>query len=279
MQCKTLTCPTGQECFAVNPKGPLKKIEQIAASELCMIDVPVRKKCKTFENCFLAHKGVACRDGKCWAPPPSQKVNEICDPVRPCVEPFSCYKFKCKRNKGDACSSSDECPAVPCTQGKCRKANLGETCAHSRDCNNEDVRVSLYCSPKDKVCKRISVRGEPCDEDAGCNYTRGKITQSCLQGKCQALGYGRACETEGAVCSEVLLCELGKCRYKLQSGESCEYDSQCEIGLCEKGLCTTPGGGAGGCTNDADCTTGKICSDFGRCCKTNDDLCKGRPGR
>jgi len=65
-------------------------------------------------------------------------------------------------------------------------------------------------------------------------------------------------------------CCKSDCTPRLRSYATDECDSRTQDGCCDgKGYCTFDcdggGGGGGGCTDDSDCSNGRICNDNGRC--------------
>lgn len=226
------------------------------------------KKCNNDVGCVYAKLGVACRNGKCYKAPPTQALNEACLPAKACDQGLKCYNSKCKKQDYASCADSTECGGVPCTAGVCKEAANGEPCTRHLDCS-----MYSYCSSATHICNPSLSRGAQCTADEACGTSRIGRGLKCYQGKCEAGAYQDACKTEGAVCADNLICELGKCVYRLQEGDQCEYSSQCEVGLCVDGACQRPGKDAGKCTNDADCSPGLLCKPPGKCCPPNSEDC------
>lgn len=192
-----------------------------------MIDGRAEKGCKTYGGCLNARKGVACLNGKCYKPIPSQAFNERCGISLSCNTDLECINSKCKKARGGACSDSSDCAGTPCQEGYCDLPGVDAKCKVKRDCNSY-----LYCDAESGTCKPQLKRGGLCKDNDGCSYG-----YKCYEGKCQNTSYQNSCKTGGPKCFSPLICEQGKCEYRLQEGDTCDNSAQCELGTCVNQIC------------------------------------------
>lgn len=168
-----------------------------------------------------------------------------CVTMADCESSLQCQRGVCKRNLGGSCSSDDECAEGSCLRQTCTQAQpLGSVCESDRGCVAPNQCI-------EDVCRIPS--GGTCVSSDDCG------TGVCL---------GAVCKTQPAPSS-------------LGLGEACNADSQCISRSCNwQNVCATPVGPTYNCNSNADCTSGRRCTnmstptDTGYCCdSTPNDGC------
>jgi len=142
--------------------------------------------------------------------------------------------------------------------------DINDNSPNENDCNQRSVRTGG--SPgiwavengafenKGKCCRAF--KGHKPDDYAACGRTP---VDKCGNGVVES---GEDCD--GGPCCK------SDCTPRRSSYATDECDSRTQDGCCDgKGYCTFDcdggGGGGGGCTDDSDCSNGRICNDNGRC--------------
>ena len=159
-----------------------------------------------------------------------------------------CDDGTCHLANGQACTTNDEC-AETCIGGICTDA--------SGTAGSCDLGDDLDCAAGN-VCDGGTchlANGEACT-------TNDECAETCIGGICtDASGTGASCDLgDDLDCAAGNVCDDGTCH--LANGQACTTNDEC-AGTCIGGICTDASGTGGSCdlADDADCTSGNVCSD------------------
>ena len=171
---------------------------------------------------------------------------------------------------GQSCEGQTDCTSGDCyARIQCTDLVCGERgwctvdCATNADCGSA-ICVSVPClgSQDPSTCGRKCI--PPCDASG-----------SCKLGTCRELvalegGTARVCDIRlemGETCSRDSDCQSGHCANGvcadaagLQNGSSCSLPTDCASGTCTNGSCRGAALLGDVCTTDADCAAGHCCS-------------------
>jgi hypothetical protein len=215
--------------------------------------------------------GVQCTDGmycsslgeSCGACMGGAKVGQPCDN-------HSCGFGRCdhatnlcveEKADGEACTSSDECNGLGCTDGVCTRF-AEESCTNNDDCASQRCR--------DGECIEGEAPGAACSDNSDCDAGGACDARVCkLVARCTFGEVGESCAPRG--CRSDLLCMSNVCTARtepsLPDGEACRSYTDCASGHCVFVAGVPPVCGPRQvnytCDDDAQCESG-ACVDF-RC--------------
>lgn len=200
------------------------------------------------QGCLVSDQ---CRSGSC----------EFDGLERICVE----YTITRGANLGEACGNVDDDGSTRtfavCADGLyCRETPAGGVCAEpveaGGDCQtNEVCEVGYFCAGG--VCRTVTFAdsvGDACGEATYtlCDATQGLACDPDTE-RCVSVGdgsVGSPCTYEDDeflsyfACDDGLYCnnqaDVPVCARRLEVGEGCDFDGQCETGYCVSGECSEP---------------------------------------
>ncbi len=289
----------GESCFADGDcQDPL--VCDLAMTGTCVTGGALGDPCAFAdpENPVPGTEVDRCARGLSCDPMMFSCVGGSCGPGAPCVDDSQCpVEHFCvadlcqaKQGGGGPCEQNEHCISDFCSQGTqtCSTPSGfedGVPCVGSFQC------ISDWCDPMSLVCEQPNDPGEPCDslQNAECKdgYCDSSVPANPV---CAAYGdIGDPCMiTSECDATQSLSCVDMQCA-KLQNGDPCFNDLQCEDGLCFQSMCDTPlslGEACGTvamfkpCTEDAFCniplgetdgsctqlsSTGQACADDMQC--------------
>ncbi|KAK0544753.1 hypothetical protein OC846_005939 [Tilletia horrida] len=165
--------------------------------------------------------------------------DDACQPSQfkgPCVSNSDCFSTLCdattktcyKLNRGDACTSNDQCSSAYCKAGQCTASSQSQPCGQTSDCIDH-----FECRDSDKTCQFVPTPDYECDSYRDCpSFQCDTNTHKCTAysaGEYCPYNFGQFCISGSCVDQQCALSE---------PGQRCNKTSDCTSGnICTNGVC------------------------------------------
>ena len=160
-----------------------------------------------------------------------------CSNSNECDQGLICENNVCRKLPGIACSGGNQCVSNhSCIDGTCQPVQMGQL---NDMCNGREQLCASNLLCVNNVC--TAQVGGYCDKDIECaSPSTGCVNNRCVQASAGMLTGSclpnNMCNT-GLVCQQTTVEQITSSSCRLQSGQICLDDDECNSGVCMSGRC------------------------------------------
>lgn len=263
--------PWGTACGEVERDADSRYAGTAKLGEACVEPIGEQLVCERGSYCFVEDTSPTLGSVYCGTCASRAEVGSECDDTQPCAEGIACIYGQCAvlLEPGETCAGEWECRYRVCEDGTCGDAPwrgepisevLGRACEGDEECG---AQAALFCS--EGRCRMLP------DAGARCSGDECKLGQSCVEGRCVALGCtldeGESCQSichEGACVDGV--CEPAPEQVGAPCTALCGGGLECLAAVCAEGVDRSNGAG---CDSAFDCDSFYCDRDVSEFCDEN----------
>jgi cysteine-rich repeat protein len=228
-----------------------------APGNTCLVCTPA-----TSNTAWTAAGPIACDDGSfcngadtCSAGACSVHAGRTCGGGTPYCSEAAGACVECLSDV--TCNDGNACTTDACSGGSCSHVSNTASCDDGLFCNGADacsagtcsVHAGFSCGGGTPYCSEAADACVQCLSAADCNDGNTCTTDACNGGVCSRVNNTASC-SDGLFCNGADTCSAGSC--SVHAGDPCGLDVCVEASdTCQ----ATPG-----CTTNADCDDGQICT-------------------